>query len=105
MIIFLISAANSAVCYALEITAVDPVFYGLMFERFLAPERGEPPDIDIDIESFPTGMPMPRAGQRSMPMARTASYKRVPSPALDAAHMPCFLMFTRQIHELGAQYT
>jgi error-prone DNA polymerase len=45
------SAANSAVCYALKITAVDPVFYGLMFERFLAPERGEPPDIDIDIES------------------------------------------------------
>lgn len=45
------SAANSAVCYALQITAVDPVFYGLMFERFLAPERGEPPDIDIDIES------------------------------------------------------
>ncbi len=45
------SAANSAVCYALRITAVDPVFYELMFERFLAPERGEPPDIDIDIES------------------------------------------------------
>ncbi|MCW2496922.1 error-prone DNA polymerase [Jatrophihabitans sp.] len=45
------SAANSAVCYALEVTAVDPVFYELMFERFLAPERGEPPDIDIDIES------------------------------------------------------
>jgi error-prone DNA polymerase len=45
------SAANSAVCYALRITAVDPVFYGLMFERFLAPERGEPPDIDVDIES------------------------------------------------------
>ncbi|GAB2482125.1 error-prone DNA polymerase [Jatrophihabitans fulvus] len=45
------SAANSAVCYALQITAVDPVFYNLMFERFLAPERGEPPDIDIDIES------------------------------------------------------
>ena len=45
------SAANSAVCYALAITAVDAVFYGLMFERFLAPERGEPPDIDIDIES------------------------------------------------------
>jgi error-prone DNA polymerase len=45
------SAANSAVCYALEITAVDPVYYDLMFERFLAPERGEPPDIDIDIES------------------------------------------------------
>ncbi len=45
------SAANSAVCYALRITAVDPVYYNLMFERFLAPERGEPPDIDIDIES------------------------------------------------------
>ncbi len=45
------SAANSAVCYALRITAVDPVYYDLMFERFLAPERGEPPDIDIDIES------------------------------------------------------
>ncbi len=45
------SAANSAVCYALSITAVDPVYYDLMFERFLAPERGEPPDIDIDIES------------------------------------------------------
>ena len=45
------SAANSAVCYALDVTAVDAVFYELMFERFLAPERGEPPDIDIDIES------------------------------------------------------
>ena len=45
------SAANSAVCYALRITAVDAVCYDLMFERFLAPERGEPPDIDIDIES------------------------------------------------------
>ncbi len=45
------SAANSAVCYALKITAVDAVRYELMFERFLAPERGEPPDIDLDIES------------------------------------------------------
>ncbi len=45
------SAANSAVCYALQITAIDAVYYELMFERFLAPERGEPPDIDIDIES------------------------------------------------------
>jgi error-prone DNA polymerase len=45
------SAANSAVCYALKITAVDAVYYELMFERFLAPERGEPPDIDLDIES------------------------------------------------------
>ena len=45
------SAANSAVCYALGITAVDAVDFNLMFERFLAPERGEPPDIDVDIES------------------------------------------------------
>ena len=45
------SAANSAVCYALGITAVDAVRYDLLFERFLAPERDGPPDIDIDIES------------------------------------------------------
>ncbi len=45
------SAANSAVCYALGITAVDAVKYGLLFERFLAPERDGPPDIDVDIES------------------------------------------------------
>jgi error-prone DNA polymerase len=45
------SAANSAVCFAIGITAVDAVKHELMFERFLAPERGEPPDIDVDIES------------------------------------------------------
>ena len=45
------SAANSAVCYALGITAVDAVKYELLFERFLAPERDGPPDIDVDIES------------------------------------------------------
>lgn len=45
------SAANSAVCYALGITAVDAVHHGLLFERFLAPERDGPPDIDVDIES------------------------------------------------------
>ncbi len=45
------SAANSAACYALGITAVDAVKYALLFERFLAPERDGPPDIDIDIES------------------------------------------------------
>ena len=44
------SAANSAVCYALGITAVDPVRMGLLFERFLSRERNEPPDIDLDIE-------------------------------------------------------
>ena len=45
------SAANSAVCYALEITAVDPVKMDLLFERFLSEERGEWPDIDIDLPS------------------------------------------------------
>ncbi|GGK70385.1 error-prone DNA polymerase [Mangrovihabitans endophyticus] len=45
------SAANSAVCYALWITNVDAVEYDLLFERFLAPERDGPPDIDVDIES------------------------------------------------------
>ena len=45
------SAANSAVCYALGITNVDAVQLGLLFERFLSPERDGPPDIDIDIES------------------------------------------------------
>jgi error-prone DNA polymerase len=45
------SAANSAVCYALWITNVDAVEHGLLFERFLAPERDGPPDIDVDIES------------------------------------------------------
>ncbi|MFN0241947.1 MAG: error-prone DNA polymerase [Planctomycetota bacterium] len=44
------SAANSAVCYCLGITAVDPVNMGLLFERFLSMERAEPPDIDLDIE-------------------------------------------------------
>jgi error-prone DNA polymerase len=45
------SAANSAVCYSLGITAVDPVGMKLLFERFLSKERGEYPDIDIDLPS------------------------------------------------------
>ncbi|MBL1075062.1 error-prone DNA polymerase [Nocardia sp. 2] len=45
------SAANSAVCYAIGITNVDPVENKLLFERFLSPERDGPPDIDVDIES------------------------------------------------------
>ncbi|MCK7637606.1 error-prone DNA polymerase [Corynebacterium pygosceleis] len=45
------SAANSAVCFALGITNVEPVGAGLLFERFLSPERDGPPDIDLDIES------------------------------------------------------
>ncbi len=45
------SAANSAACFALGITKADAVSLGLLFERFLSPERDGPPDIDIDIES------------------------------------------------------
>lgn len=45
------SAANSAVCYALGITAIDPVKMDLLFERFLSEERGEWPDIDLDLPS------------------------------------------------------
>jgi error-prone DNA polymerase len=44
------SAANSAVCYVLGITAIDPVRQGLLFERFISEERREPPDIDVDFE-------------------------------------------------------
>jgi error-prone DNA polymerase len=45
------SAANSAVCYALRITAIDPVRMDLLFERFLSEQRGEWPDIDLDLPS------------------------------------------------------
>jgi error-prone DNA polymerase len=45
------SAANSAVCYLLGITAVDPIFYKLPFERFLSSMRDEEPDIDVDFDS------------------------------------------------------
>ena len=44
------SAANSAVCYALGVTAIDPVESSLLFERFVSAERHEPPDIDVDFE-------------------------------------------------------
>ena len=44
------SAANSAVCYCLGVTAIDPVRMGLLFERFISKERAEPPDIDLDIQ-------------------------------------------------------
>nr|WP_194732684.1 error-prone DNA polymerase [Pseudomonas typographi] len=44
------SAANSAVCFALGITAIDPSNSGLLFERFISRERNEPPDIDVDFE-------------------------------------------------------
>ena len=44
------SAANSAVCYVLGITSIDPERHDLLFERFVSEERREPPDIDVDFE-------------------------------------------------------
>jgi error-prone DNA polymerase len=44
------SAANSAVCYCLGITEVDPARMSMLFERFISRERNEPPDIDVDFE-------------------------------------------------------
>tara|TARA_B100001059_G_scaffold230733_1_gene265386 strand:+ start:680 stop:1195 length:516 start_codon:yes stop_codon:yes gene_type:complete len=44
------SAANSVVCYCLEITSVDPRQISVLFERFISKERDEPPDIDVDFE-------------------------------------------------------
>ena len=44
------SAANSAVCYCLSITEVDPARMSMLFERFISKERNEPPDIDVDFE-------------------------------------------------------
>ena len=44
------SAANSTVCFCLGITEVDPARFDLLFERFVSPERNEPPDIDVDFE-------------------------------------------------------
>ncbi len=44
------SAANSVICYILGITSIDPVAHELLFERFISPERKEPPDIDVDFE-------------------------------------------------------
>jgi len=44
------SAANSMICYVLEITSIDPIKHTLLFERFISENRGEPPDIDVDFE-------------------------------------------------------
>ena len=52
--------------------------------------------MDIDMESFPTGMPMPKAGHNSIPIACTASYRLEPSPAFEAAHIQLALSFTRE---------
>ena len=86
------SAANSAVCYSLGITAVDPVGMELLFERFLSEVRGEWPDIDLDLPSGRTA-----SVRSSTSMSATASLARpcaptssptvvVPPPARLASH-------------------
>ena len=61
------SAANSAVCYSLGITAVDPVGMDLLFERFLSEERGEWPDIDLDLPSGDRRVPPRESARRADP--------------------------------------
>ena len=75
------SAANSAVCYALRVTAVDAVRHGLLFERFLAPERDGPPDIDVDIESGAPRGGHPVRLREARPDARRAGGQRHLLPA------------------------
>src|SRR5260370_5866724 len=78
------SAANSAVCYALGITAVDAVKMELLFERFLSEERGEWPDIDIDLPSGDQREKViqyvyRRYGERGAPMTANLITYRTPS--------------------------
>src|SRR5258708_5481795 len=65
------SAANSAVCYVLDVTSVDPTKVDLLFERFISKERLEPPDIDVDFEHLRGGGGMqngfPRYGRPPAP--------------------------------------
>jgi hypothetical protein len=71
------SAAGSLVTYLLEIANVDPIRYGLLFERFLNPERVNPPDIDIDFADDRRGRRhRVRAGEVR---ARVASRRSSPS--------------------------
>ena len=70
------SAANSAVCYALGITKADAVSLGLLFERFLSPERDGPPDIDIDIESDRREEVIQYVYERLRPRARRPGRQR-----------------------------
>src|SRR5947209_13620134 len=84
------SAANSAVCYALGITAVDAVKMELLFERFLSEERGEWPDIDIDLPSGDQREKViqyvyRRYGERGAAMTANAITYRVRSAVREAA--------------------
>ena len=84
------SAANSAVCYALGITAVDPIGMELLFERFLSEERGEWPDIDIDLPS----------GNQRERVLQYVFEKYGPSGAAMTSTMICY-KFKSAIREMG----
>ncbi len=100
------SAANSAVCYSLGITAVDPVGMELLFERFLSEERGEMPDIDLDL---PSGDQRERAiqyvyqryGQLGAAMTANVITYRARSAVRDVGKVLCF--DPEQIDRLAGQ--
>jgi error-prone DNA polymerase len=73
------SAANSLVAYLLEITGVDPIQHGLLFERFLNPERQGMPDIDIDIQSARGGDPLRRADLHARTCGHGGQRQHLPS--------------------------
>ena len=79
------SAANSAVCYSLGITAVDPVGMELLFERFLSEERGEWPDIDLDL---PSGEQRERAIQYVRTLRQVGRRHDGPTSSLTADALP-----------------
>jgi error-prone DNA polymerase len=79
------SAANSAVCFCLGITAVDPVRMDLLFERFLSRERAEPPDIDLDIEHERREEVIQHVYAKLRPRPRRDGVQRDPLPAASSA--------------------
>ena len=84
------SAANSVVCYALGVTAIDPARMGLLFERFISEERNEPPDIDIDFEHERREEVIQylyqRYGRERAALAATVIRYRARSAVRDVAH-------------------
>ncbi len=89
------SAANSAVCYSLGITAIDPIGMDLLFERFLSEERGEWPDIDLDLPSGDEREKViqyvyERYGQRGAAMTANVCTYRGRSAAREVGKVLCF---------------
>lgn len=100
------SAANSAVCYCLGITAVDPVAMDLLFERFISEGRNEPPDIDLDIAHQHREIVLQyvynKYGREHAGMVCEAITYRGRSAVRDAARVLGFSQ--EQIEKLAAQY-